>query len=55
MSLCSSGKRISGKLTSLRRDYATWTNEQEGIYSNAMSCDYKMVRINECIRLFVFI
>ncbi|KAJ5625660.1 hypothetical protein N7510_001969 [Penicillium lagena] len=24
-------------------DYATWTNEQEGIYSNAMSCDYKMI------------
>lgn len=25
------------------RDYATWTNLQDNITSNAMVCDYKMV------------
>lgn len=28
-------------------DYATWTNLQMGIDSNAMSCDYKMVNTLE--------
>lgn len=30
----------------LDSDYATWTNLQQNISSNAMVCDYKMVRIN---------
>lgn len=27
----------------IRSDYATWTNLQDNITSNAMVCDYKMV------------
>jgi hypothetical protein len=31
--------------TDCYRDYATWTNLQNNITSNAMVCDYKMVSL----------
>jgi hypothetical protein len=47
---CFTGVVFEHSVLIVASDYATWTNMQANITSNAMVCDYKMVGPRKCHR-----